>query len=192
MPLSYSDSDSSLNFSIASTLFSFPSDFSFSRTSYAEACMFYKVRSLKQLCAEKILKTYYGELDLYSHVSNFSDVVTAFKKLTPVLKKQTFCQKVSANGSDFERFLWYLKFVAQNFTYRCCVIEEKCCSLSDVNFVGYNYLNGKLSVALKNNHRHGPNLNEASVDKTMFVNTFVFKDGCSWLCLLGLDDFDLV
>ena len=96
--------------------------------------MGFSVKSLKKSCVEVIVKTYYYHGNLYCPFNKFYDVVVAFKRLTPALARQTFCKKISARGSDFEKFLWFLKFVVQNINLRDCIIEANCRSFSEVSF----------------------------------------------------------
>ena len=138
--------------------------------------MGFSAKSLKKLCVEVILKTYYYHGNLYCHFDEFSNVVAAFRKLMPALAKQTFCKNISARGLDFEKFLWFLNFVVQNINMNGCIIEANCRNLSEVNFFGYNYLNGKISVVLKTEPQHIPNLKEYPVDKKLF--RYQPKDKC--------------
>lgn len=82
-------------------------------------------KSLKHLCVDHIIKTYYKNEKQCSSESIFhTEVVTAFEKLTSVLARQIFCDKSAAKGSDFEKFLWFLIFFLVRLAIRSIINQD--------------------------------------------------------------------
>ena len=141
------------------------------------------VKDLKCLCIKNIVDTYYTDgnsLSLRSRKKDFYNVVFAFHKLRPYLTNQIFNKKTENKDADFAKFLWFSNCLFKdpiirdvflreyNTTYLYSWVEKYCSDLSEIDFVGFKYLEGKLFVAFGSNLKHGPKLKEVSLDKNMF------------------------
>ena len=99
------------------------------------------VRSLKQLCVGYMEQTFYKSENLCSPESVLytTEVVSAYKKLKPLLAREIFCKNMA--GSDFEKFMWFLNFFGQINSIKYSKVEIACISWRVVYNIKYNFLN---------------------------------------------------
>ena len=123
--------------------------------------MMKSVKNLKYLCVKNIVDTCFK--DGLSDENYFYNVVIAFQKLRPYLTKQIFNKSYENKHADFHKFLWFLNCLVKNINirseYLTCV-KINCNKLSQINFFGFKYLDGKVFFALKNSieYRYGSKL----------------------------------
>ena len=121
------------------------------------------VKNLKSLCIQKIVNVYKIDFDITSRIY-FDDLVKAYKKLGPLLSKKVVYKIFGYKNCDFGKFIWFLHYFVWNlkkvyfyntnfyvkFDHNESVLANwiriSFYRLSEINFVGSNYLSGQMCM----------------------------------------------
>ena len=135
------------------------------------------VKSLTYLCKRKLLDAYYIE-ENFLWLSYFNWVVNAFQNMEKTLSKQVFVKKFGNENNNFDKFIWFVhKFIwNKNVCFRIknynLSISKNwaltCTNMSEINFVGCSYLDGKINFVLDETHYRSPSFKEIKINPKRF------------------------
>ena len=145
--------------------------------------------------------------------SSFICLVSAYKTLGPLLSKQVFSKTFGNENTEFHKFLWFLVFFFWNFkqldiyefyrngvTFDCNSsiltnqIRKWYYQLSEISFVGCNYLGGQMCIVLL--YDWGPQYQQVKLtnQKFNYKPKMLVENGkiCNKLLNLTVMNFDLL
>ena len=137
------------------------------------------VKSLTYLCKRKLFDAYMIE-ENFLWLSHFNWVVYAFQNMEKTLSKQVFVKKFGNEDNKFDKFIWFVhKFIWNkdvNFRikdYNVSIsanwaMTSQYDKMSEINFVGCNYLDGKISFVLDETHYQDPSFTEIKINPKRF------------------------
>ena len=144
---------------------------------------FKPIKSLKTLSKNKLLDAYKIEKNIVwvSSYFNFNYVVNAFHKIEKTLSEKVFLTHFGNEDDNFEKFLWFvLEFISNSKKdfrikdYSVSISQNwaMTSTMSEISFVGCNYLKGKISLVLGRKPYGIPRVKEVEINPKSFNNKF--------------------
>ena len=108
------------------------------------------VGSLKSLCIQNIELTYKLDFNIRCD-AEIKNYVSVYNKLAIPMSKQVFCKNFGCKYVEFHKFLWFLRYFVWDLREVDCYkthFRKHNIFLTEVNFVGCNYLDGQMCILL--------------------------------------------
>ena len=135
------------------------------------------VKSLKFFCKEKLLKTYNIENN-FVRIPKFTYAVNAFQKIQATLSKQVFMKIFGNEDRIFEKYLWFVHQFVWNRDVNLYIKDHNATfssnwasvrGISEISFLGCNYLDGRICILLGNNYLNDHNYSTVELSPKMFT-----------------------